>query len=114
MTEFRYDVADLLDKALGKTIPRMQILDILAIVVEYMVNELENNRDVYLGNFGVFSLTQYNGSRIVKFRPHEAFKEILTKKRKQNRLKRLTKQPRRLTLGKQRETIPRKRIIQDD
>jgi hypothetical protein len=84
------DIVSLVQKKLGKAISKTKIFDVMTIFTDYISEELENDRNVYLEGFGVFSLTSIDGKRIVKFRPHEKFKK-LKKRQKKKSLGRLDK-----------------------
>lgn len=83
----RNDLIDNIYKKIGKTVQKKLIKDIVKLINEHIVEELEADRVVTVPNFGTWSPGYYKSKRfktvkIIRFRPHSAFRLLLERKRK--------------------------------
>jgi nucleoid DNA-binding protein len=89
-----------ISKNMGESVTTRLINDVIDLTVDYIGNELLNNRSVSIRYFGTFAPYKMEGGTIksiytgeymsfepkvcIKFRPHEVFKVVLSRKSREN------------------------------
>lgn len=90
------DIVDSVNRKIDGTFTKLAINDVITIMVEYIADQLENNQNVSIENFGTFSIYKFHGHdgmdissgatqyveefRSIKFRPHHNFLNLIQKK----------------------------------
>lgn len=89
-----------ISKNMGESVTTRLINDVIDLTIDYIGNELLNNRTVSIRYFGTFTPYKMEGGTVksvytgeyipyepkigIKFRPHDVFKVILSRKSREN------------------------------